>query len=79
MAHLTLQLGTALVVPFPGSRRGNPRSANWRGRALREAVFASPEPTSGDSVWCDRRLLPAAILAAAARGRARVHSLGGSR
>lgn len=78
MAHLVLQLGTALV-PFPCSGRGNPRTANWRGRALREAVFASPEPTSGDPVWCDRRLLPAAIFAAAARGRVRVHSLGGSR
>ena len=74
MAHLTLQLGTALVVPFPAPGRGNPAPPPWRGRALREAIFASPEPISGDWIWCDRRLLPNAIFVAAARGRARVHS-----
>ena len=41
MAHLTLQLGAALVVPFPvPGRRG--WVVNLRQRALREAGLAAP-------------------------------------
>ncbi len=73
MAHLTLQLGAALVVPFSVPRRMNrhgffgrnqhdPKQlalaagwqsnhharVNWRDRAMREALFAAPERSSGE-------------------------------
>ena len=40
MAHLMLQLGAALVIPFDAPRRmtGTPRG--WRNRALRATVAA---------------------------------------
>jgi hypothetical protein len=38
MAHLSLQLGAALVVPFVARNRPVRGSRNWRLRALREAA-----------------------------------------
>jgi hypothetical protein len=46
MAHVTLQLGTGLTIPFRRTRHDAPRHAGiynvaWRWRALREAELAS--------------------------------------
>lgn len=41
MAHLTLQLGAALVIPFDAPRRMTNTGRGWRNRALRAAVAAS--------------------------------------
>jgi hypothetical protein len=38
MAHLTLQLGAALVIPFDVPRRMTNTGREWRRRALRAAV-----------------------------------------
>ena len=38
MAHLTLQLGAALVVPFGTMRRGATDTTPWKARSLREAA-----------------------------------------
>ena len=40
MAHLTLQLGAALVIPFDAPRRTSNTGRGWRNRALRAAVAA---------------------------------------
>jgi len=40
MAHLTLQLGAALVIPFDAPRRMTSPGRGWRNRALRAAVAA---------------------------------------
>jgi len=40
MAHLTLQLGAALVIPFDAPRRTTNTGRGWRNRALRAAVSA---------------------------------------
>lgn len=40
MAHLTLQLGAALVIPFDAPRRRTNTGRGWRNRALRAAVAA---------------------------------------
>ena len=40
MAHLTLQLGAALVIPFDTPRRMSNTGRGWRNRALRAAVAA---------------------------------------
>ena len=40
MAHLTLQLGAALVIPFDAPRRMPNTRRGWRNRALRAAVAA---------------------------------------
>jgi len=40
MAHLTLQLGAALVIPFDAPRRMTNTGRGWRSRALRAAVAA---------------------------------------
>ena len=40
MAHLTLQLGAALVIPFDAPRRMTNTGRGWRNRALRAAVAA---------------------------------------
>ena len=41
MAHLTLHLGAALVIPFDTPRRMTNTGRGWRNRALRAAVAAS--------------------------------------
>ena len=46
MAHVTLQLGTGLTIPFKRTRHDAPRhvgiyNAAWRWGALREAQLAS--------------------------------------
>jgi hypothetical protein len=46
MAHVTLQLGTGLTIPFRRTRHDAPRHVGiyntaWRSRALREAQLAS--------------------------------------
>jgi len=46
MAHVTLQLGTGLTIPFRRIRHDAPRhigiyNTAWRWRALREAQLAS--------------------------------------
>ena len=72
MAHLTLQLGAALVVPFapPGrltdraDRRALWRSAAWRHRALGEAAR-----DAGDWFWPNRCPLSGAVLAGLTSGR----------
>ena len=59
MAHLTLQIGAAIIVPV-GSRRSARRVDDWRRRALREVALLQPQPLS----W------PAShLLAARVRGR----------
>ena len=40
MAHLTFQLGAALVIPFDAPRRMTNTGRGWRNRALRAAVAA---------------------------------------
>ena len=40
MAHLTLQLGAALVIPFDAPGRMTNTGRGWRNRALRAAVAA---------------------------------------
>ena len=40
MAHLTLQLGAALVIPFDAPRRMTNTGRGWRNRALRAALAA---------------------------------------
>ena len=40
MAHLTLQLGAALVIPFDAPRRMASTGCGWRSRAMRAAVAA---------------------------------------
>ena len=72
MAHLTLQLGAALVVPFapPGrltdraDRRSLWRSTAWRHRALREATRYA-----GDWFWPSPCPLSGAVLCGLAGGR----------
>lgn len=59
MAHLTLQIGAAIIVPV-GPRRRSRRVGDWRRRALREAALLQPQPFA----W------PASYLLAA-----RVHGL----
>ncbi len=54
MAHLSLQLGTVPLIPFPSRRRG--ASAGWRVRALLEAALVSSRRTP------DHALLDAALL-----------------
>ena len=41
MAHLTLQLGAALVVPFDAPRRMTTHGSHWRVRALRATAAAA--------------------------------------
>jgi hypothetical protein len=41
MAHLTLQLGTAVVIPIRAPRKTASRRVHWRARALSEAVAAA--------------------------------------
>ena len=41
MARLSLQLGTALVVPIAAQRRPTRGGPNWRIRALRAAAVGS--------------------------------------
>jgi hypothetical protein len=43
MAHLTLQIGAAIIVPV-GPRRSARRVEDWRRRALREAALLQPQP-----------------------------------
>jgi hypothetical protein len=54
MAHLTLQIGAAIIVPA-GPRRGARRVADWRRQALREAVLLQPQPLA----WPASHLLAA--------------------
>jgi hypothetical protein len=59
MAHLTLQIGVAIIAPV-GPRRRARRVDDWRRRALREAALLQPQPLA----W------PAShLLAARVRGR----------
>ena len=53
MAHLTLQIGAAIIIPV-GSRRRMRRAGNWRKRALREAALSQPQPAA----WPAAHLLP---------------------
>ena len=62
MAHLSLQLGAALVVPFAASRRLKRRRGNWRFRALREATAADRDG-GRRSRKRDRRPAPRPALA----------------
>ena len=48
MAHLTLQLGAALVVPFTFQRKGYGHVANVRDRAQREAALSFGPPRVGE-------------------------------
>jgi len=41
MAHLTLQLGAAVIIPFGPPSRINSSGCGWRGRALRAAAPGS--------------------------------------
>ena len=59
MAHVTLQIGAAIIIPV-SSRRRMMRTGNWRKRALREAALCQTQPAA----W------PAAYLLAA-----RIHGL----
>jgi len=54
MAHLVLQLGTALVVPMTTPRH---KRVNWRGRALREATRAAGDAQDAWSGPEIRRLI----------------------
>lgn len=47
MAHLTLQLGAALVIPFDAPRRMTDTGRGWRSRALQAAVAAG----SAAGIW----------------------------
>lgn len=44
MAHLTLQLGAALVVPFGTMRRNSTDTTPWKARSLREATAIEADP-----------------------------------
>jgi hypothetical protein len=63
MAHLSLQLGGALVVPFGAPRRPRGDGRNWRFRALREAA-AGRDGRPRPSRRCRRRAIPPAVPAA---------------
>jgi len=54
MAHLTLQIGAAIIVPV-GPRRSARRVDDWRRRALREAALLQPQPLA----WPASHLLAA--------------------
>jgi hypothetical protein len=56
MAHLTLQIGAAIIVPV-GPRRRSRRAGDWRRRALREAALLQPQPF----VWPASHLLAARV------------------
>lgn len=43
MAHLTLQVGSALVVPFAPSRWAKRRVSMWRSRSLVEAAVSAAD------------------------------------
>jgi hypothetical protein len=45
MAHLTLQLGAAIIVPVGALRRSR-RAGDWRKRAVREAAMLHPQPAA---------------------------------
>jgi hypothetical protein len=49
MAHLSLQIGAAQVVPFAARSRPARRGRNWRLRALREAAAAAGRDGSRSS------------------------------
>jgi len=58
MAHLTLQLGAAIIVPF-GAIRRRPRSGGWRVRMLRAAADAGLPVLPGRfSRYARVRLMP---------------------
>jgi hypothetical protein len=73
MARLSLQLGSALVVPIAAPRRPTRGGPNWRIRALRAAVV-------GSDAWGwparDRRQ-PLVRLAVPAQRRASARTAGG--
>ena len=49
MAHLSFQVGAALVVPFTARSRQPRGGQNWRVRALREATSAGRDGSRGSS------------------------------
>lgn len=55
MSHLTLQLGSALIVPFTAAR--------WRHRSLCEAVLGRSAPLLA-ATPCDRDLLRRVVVCA---------------
>ena len=57
MAHLTLQIGAAIIVPV-GPRRRARRVGDWRRRALREAALLQPQPLA----WPASHLLAARVI-----------------
>ncbi|MEO8716513.1 MAG: hypothetical protein ABI369_16025 [Acetobacteraceae bacterium] len=62
MAHLTLQLGAAIVVPFGVMRRNPTDTSRWKARSLREAAAVDAGlPVLGGrfSRYVHARLLPA--------------------
>ena len=65
MAHLTIQLGSSVVVPFGGtslamrSRRGSGNACRVRWKALREAAAAAD---GVDSVFCAIQLREAKAM-----------------
>lgn len=60
MAHLTLQLGAALVVPFAAPRRMVSSGPNWLSRAVREAALAAAGFSERET---QRRIATAAFTA----------------
>ena len=51
MAHLTLQLGAALVIPFDAPRRMTSTGRGWRSRAMRAAVAAGAAAGMWPAEW----------------------------
>jgi hypothetical protein len=51
MAHLTLQLGAALVIPFDAPGRMTSTGCGWRSRAMRAAVAAGAAAGMWPAGW----------------------------
>ena len=79
MAHLRLQLGAAMVVPFGAPQRMVGYPPNWRARALGAAALVDAALQSGEWARRGRALMPAGSLSAAPRRHAAWHGAGGAR
>ena len=68
MAHLTLQLGAAVVIPIRTPRKTASRRAHWRVRALSEAAAAPLGFGWSASHMGSPRSIGHVLMRAAARG-----------